>query len=472
MNYNLSYTALLLLILSYFTSCKKLIDIPPPINSITISKVFSTDQEATSAVTSMYYNMINTNFSFSSSLLTILAGMSSDELIPFDQTFGNLYAKIQKNEIISTNSFIRNGLWANPYSIIYTSNSVLEGLQNYSGVHDSIRKELTGEAKFLRSFCNFYLTNLFGDVPLVTTVNWHKTNLLSRTPTIQIYQAIIEDLKDAENLLVSDYSTGMGQRIIPNRWAAAALLARVYLYLGDWSNAENQASSIINNRSLYNLDSLSDVFLANSSETIWQLQQNNNISPTYNATLEGYTFIPGEGVVKPFAYLTDQFINDIETGDNRKSNWIDSITYEGTKYYFPYKYKVGSIQATPSGPYSEYYTVLRLAEQYLIRAEARAHLNHISDAIQDINAIRKRAGLPNLSNSLSQEDILTAISKERKIELFAEWGHRWLDIKRTGKATELLAPIKPNWAATDLLYPIPFGELAIDPNLTQNQGYQ
>jgi hypothetical protein len=114
--------------------------------------------------------------------------------------------------------------------------------------------------------------------------------------------------------------------------------------------------------------------------------------------------------------------------------------------------------------------VFRLAEQYLIRAECYARQEKIDEAKSDLDMIRKRAGLPAETASIPDE-LLTAIAGERRIELFAEWGQRWFDLKRTHKATEILAPIKPGWQPTDTLFPIPSGEILKNTALTQNEGY-
>ena len=114
--------------------------------------------------------------------------------------------------------------------------------------------------------------------------------------------------------------------------------------------------------------------------------------------------------------------------------------------------------------------VLRLAEQYLVRAEARVHLNDLDGALVDVNKIRNRAGL-GVASGASNELVLDLIYKERRRELFAEWGHRWFDLKRTGKADAVLSVIKPGWQPTDVLFPIPQSELQNNPNMTQNPGY-
>jgi hypothetical protein len=114
---------------------------------------------------------------------------------------------------------------------------------------------------------------------------------------------------------------------------------------------------------------------------------------------------------------------------------------------------------------------LRLAEQYLIRGEARAHQNNVQGAQEDLNIIRSRAGL-GATTANDESSLLAVIETERQVELFAEWGHRWFDLKRTGRADAVLSLEKaPNWQSTDRLYPIPFEEIKINPSLTQNPGY-
>jgi len=452
-------------------SCSKVINISPRSGALTSTQAFSTDAEATSIISGIYYHMINpTDFPFSNGGASILCGMSADELIPFDQTASSYYVEFLDNNLESRNPYILNSFWNYPYSIIYEANAAIEGIENSTTIHDSVKNELIGEAEFIRAFCNFYLTNLFGDIPLVTTTNWHKTGNLSRTKKSDVYNAIISDLLDAEKRLAKDYSVAKGQRIVPTKWAACSLLARVYLYLEDWSDAESQSTSVIDNTDLFSLNqNLNDVFLTNSSEAIWQLQQSDVYSNL--ATPEGYMLIPFDSTNSPFAYLTSQLLNSFEPLDQRRTFWVDSINYYGVKYYFPYKYKIGP--AAPSGNgYSEYYMVLRLAEQYLIRAEARAQQsNDLSGSYNDLNAIRNRAGLPNTTASTKPE-LLDAIKRERKVELFSEWGHRWLDLKRWSTPSQVLSTSKGITVSNNaLLYPIPVSELLTDPNLDQNSGY-
>ena len=178
--------------------------------------------------------------------------------------------------------------------------------------------------------------------------------------------------------------------------------------------------------------------------------------------------------------LSQNLLNSFETGDQRAvpGNWIDSINISGITYYFPYQYKIAmqDQNVTSASDMGEYLMVFRLGEQYLIRAEARAEQNNIAGAQADLNAIRVRAGLANTTAS-DETSLLAAIMHERQVELFTEWGHRWLDLKRTGNVDAVMSvatPQKANgnpWQSYQQLYPLPLSDLKLDPNLIQNTGY-
>jgi hypothetical protein len=456
--------------------CNKLLQVAPPVNTIPTSEVFQNDQQATEAATGMYAGMINISLdNFASGGITLYGGMSADELIPFDQAFNDGLEQFQEDNILTNNNALAFGLWNPAYSTIYDANALLTGLASGTGIHDSVKNELTGEAEFVRAFCNFYLVNLWGQVPLVTSVNWQKTNLLSSSSTADIYAAIVSDLEDARARLAVDYSVGGGQRIVPNKWAAEALLARVFLFTGEYDSASYYAGDVIAQSGTYSLVSdLNGIFLINSTEAIWQLQQSNLTFP-FNATPDGFRFIPLQlnSYYVPFAYLTPTLLNAFDPGDNRVAAWIDSTNYSGTELYFPYKYKVGPAEAAAGAPYTEYYMVLRLGEQYLIRAEGEARgSGGVTAAVTDLNTIRNRAGLPGYTGSMSQDSVLAAIIHERQVELFAEWGARWFDLKRIGQAAAVLSAEKGRTVDPyELLYPIPNEDILKDPNLRQNPGY-
>jgi len=451
-------------------SCKKMVSIDEPVSSITTKGTFSSDVTATSAVVAIYSKLINTRGGalFGSGGTTIYTALSSDELTKIGVSGVDL--QFNSNDLLKDNFIVYSQLWSPAYFAVYQANSCIEGLQKSESINERVKNQLIGECKFLRAFSFFYLTNLWGDIPMPLTSDWNQTYLLERTPKEEVYNQVITDLKDAQNLLPNDYSISNNEKIRANRLSATALLARVYLYMKDWPNVENEASDVINS-GVYTLNvNLNEVFLKNSSEAILQFQPDKTAPPF--AVVEQFNFTG-----TPLYYLTNTLLSAFENGDLRAKpkNWLDTIhvpAITGPRYFYPFKYKVR--QGTSGGNITEYYMVLRLAEQYLIRAEARANGAGpgLSGAVEDINKIRVRAGLPNYGGPTNKDSVLMAIEHERQVEFFCEWGHRWLDLIRTNRASSILGAIKgTSWQATDQLYPIPLSEMQKNPNLTQNAGY-
>lgn len=438
-------------------SCKKFLEISPPRDAATFSQIFDNDEIATSTLTGIYSKMATSGaFSGSETSIAVLGGLSGDELKSYNLSLEAFY----KNEI-PTNSAEINTVWSNAYSYIYASNAILNGLGVSKAVTEKTTQQLQGEAKFVRAFCYFYLVNLFGEIPLHLTTDYRINETASKSSTNKIYSQIITDLTDAENLLSPNYVTT--ERIRPNKWVAKTLLSRVYLYLGEFELAAKKATEVIDQKSLFSLvDDLDKVFLKNSTEAIWQLM------PTAgNNTQEGALFILT--TTPTTISLSPNLIPLFEPSDNRRTKWIQEFTNSTGKYYYPYKYK---IRTTINGIISEYSMVMRLAELYLIRAESRSRLGQSQLALDDINLIRKRAGLAVPLVGLSPDQCLSEVEKQRRFELFTEWGHRWLDLKRTHRAEELLSVLKGNtWKNTDVLYPIPDSETTRNLNINQNLGY-
>ncbi len=443
-----------------YGSCKKFVAIGPPETQLVTQSVFDNDATAVSAIRGIYIRMISGGGFASGTLSSVtgLAGLSADELQNFSTSADPI--GFAHNSLLPTNSQVTGPLWGEMYKNIYEANAVIEGLQSSSGVTTALRQQLTGEATFIRAFCYFYLVNLFGDVPLITSTDYRPNSVSPRTPAADVYAQIKKDLLDAEGLLSADYSYSDGERIRPNRAAAQAMLARVALYTADWPNAVSFADSVIGN-TLYALaPDLNTVFLKNSMEAIWQLMPVLSNQNTNEGTLFILTTNPNN------VALDSSLLNAFEPADLRRTDWVNKIVTGTGTYYFPYKYKI-RIGAT----LSEYSMVIRLAELYLIRAEARAQQNDLAGARADINAIRSRAQLADITAN-DKDSLLLAIEQERRVELFTEWGHRWLDLKRTKRADAVLGPLKaPDWQSTDVLYPIPQTEISNDPSLTQNAGY-
>lgn len=477
--------AIVLLVLQ--TGCRKLVTVPAPVTQLSSVNVYTDNSTAAAVLTGIYVNLdgglpIPPSSGAGISNISLLCGLSADEL--------TLYSASGNSSSLMT-QFYQNALTAgspttepatilgNCYAQIYIANQALEKLAASTTLSPAVKQQLTGEAEFMRAFLYFYLINLYGSVPLTTSSNYATNATLSCSGSAAVYQQIISDLKSAQTLLsngyvASDAMTPTTERMRPNKWAATAFLARVYLYTGVYDSAELQATSVINNLTMYDTASLDNTFLSNSNEAIWQLQPVNAGMNTNDAWI---FILPPTGPTNSLSahpvYLSPQLLASFEPGDMRRTHWVDSVVVNGIIYNYAYKYK----SATLNAPVTEYEMVLRLGEQYLIRAEARAQQSNISGAQVDLNVIRSRAGLPS-SGANDQVSLLKAIGRERQVELFTEWGHRWMDLKRTGKV-DLVMGMPGNvcaqkggtWSTNWQWYPLPAFDITLDPNMTQNEGY-
>ncbi len=440
-------------------SCDSLVETDIPDSQLLSEGVFEDTTTATAAQLDLYADLRdNTLLTGSSQGITYLMGLYADELDYYMSSTsdpGEFYI----NALVDSNQYV-NLFWDGGYNVIYGANSILEGLKNSTTLSEAEASRLKGEALFTRALVHLYLVNLYGDIPYISTTAYQENSKVSRMPVSRVYEAIIRDLQDAKQLLPEEYITA--DRIRPNKWACAGLLARVYLYAGKWEQAGTEASAVINQKTLYSLeDNLNNVFLKESQETLWQLS---SLSNGYN-TLEATRFI-FEEVPPPTVALTQELIGSFGAGDLRLQSWVRAVSDGTQTYYHAFKYK----EKTNTVTSMEYSVVLRLAEIYLIRAEAFARMGDANGATADLNSLHDRADLPNLS--VSEGDLLDNILHERRVELFTEFGHRFFDLKRFEKAQDILGAIKSGWQATDALLPIPQDEFAVNPNLgSQNPGY-
>jgi starch-binding outer membrane protein, SusD/RagB family len=458
MRFNIILVAAVLAI-SVLNSCNKLVEPGAPVTQIVGSDSFKDSASLQQDLAGMYLKCITGNSVFESYSSTIPA-MSADEMSFLGNTAS--YGGVMNDAMLVTDP-VPAGMWASYFTVLYNANSIIYGVNNYSSsaVSTSFKNQALGEARFMRALCYFYMVNYWGQVPLITGIDVTSNATAPRTDTGKVYAQIVDDLQFAETNLPTTFAQTGNARTRATAWAAKALLARVYLYRKQWPEAEAEATAVINNSSLFTLPTdFTKVFSATSTEAILQFYNDATGYTNY-----AYTVVPNPAAPVPSFYLTPQLLSAFETGDARKAAWTGNVTYNGTVYTYPYKYKSITLSNT------EYYTVLRLAEQYLIRAEARAQQNNLSGAQDDINAIRTRAQLTN-TTATSQTDLLAAIAQENRIEFNCEWGHRWFDLKRTGTADAVIGALKPTtWKSTAVLYPVPNGEIQLNNNLTQNQGY-
>jgi hypothetical protein len=356
----------------------------------------------------------------------------------------------------------------------------------------TLKNQYLGEAEFLRALYYFYLVRAFGDVPLVLTpaASPGEVANVTRTPAAQVYAQIETDLKDAITKLPASYSgEDLGRA---TKWAATGLLAKVYLTEGNkMADAATQAQAVIANsgKSLW-ADYANNFKLEteNGQESLFEVQ--------YKSGLNAYTFDgPGSAINEfwgarffgnPYVVTNGgygfnipekEFVDGYEAGDKRKAvtvfvpgdkypaGQVQPASLEGDPNGFNVrKFFAGTASTIWDSPLNV--PVLRLAEMYLIKAEA---LGATADGFAALNMVRRRAGLPDLS-AANTTDYLGAVLKERRYELAFEMD-RWYDLKRTNRLLN-----NPNLVAKGIKsfndqLPIPQTEIDVNPSLTQNKGY-
>lgn len=439
-------------------SCEKFLDIDPPKNEVVSGVAFTDEKIATSTMLGVYSGMNGFNSQFASGLLSTLMSITADDYY----YAASSYDAYKQNALLPSTSFL-DRFWSQPYTYINQANIIIEGLEK-SSLSPAVKTQLTGEAKFIRAFCYFYLVNTFNKVPLVKDADIEKNKSLGQATKQEVYDFITQDLVDAVAGLNDAYQGA--ERVRPNKKAAQALLARVYLYSEKWGLAETMATNVISDTRYKIPANLNTVFLRTSEEAIWQLQTVNTSTAGVN-TWEGFSIVPPTLTSTALYRVYPSTVAKFEARDKRGVDWLKPYVTPTATFYYPTKYKFRT-----SSPVTEYNTVLRLAEQYLIRAEARANQNipaKLIQAVEDINVIRDRANLIALSTALPKPDVLLAVENERQLELLGEWGHRWFDLIRTNRAVPVLSVSKANgFDAADQLIPISEDILKTNPKLTQN----
>jgi starch-binding outer membrane protein, SusD/RagB family len=438
----------ILIIFSFFlaaSSCQVL-DVEPQ-NAIPADEAFKNKAGIERGILGAYNGL--QSLSYYGRTYSIFSDLSADILThPTNATSVN-YAEVDNNAILPENESV-DGIWSSVYDAINVANNVIVKVPDISDMTQEEKNIALGELYFLRALHHFNLVNYFGAIPIKTTPTIGVDNAnVPRDNVDAVYNQIITDLQFASTNLPSSAAT----KIRASKQAANALLARVYLYRKDYSNAKLYASEVINNGG-YTMGSYADIFSAEGvPESIFEVDYNEldrNRIAEYNFPLS----LNGRREVAP----SESILEEYESNDLR---YNATIEFSGSD---PYAIKYDDLSTG-----ADNFIVLRLAEMFLIRAEAEAKsTGNIGQIQADINTIRSRAGLANTTAG-SLEELIIGIELERKIE-FAYEGHRWFDLVRTGRALDLL-PTVTNINKT--LFPIPLSELITNtsPGMIQNPGY-
>jgi starch-binding outer membrane protein, SusD/RagB family len=385
--------------------------------------------------------------------------------------------------------------WQDLYKTIYAANIVIDRVPKIE--MDVMRRDhLVAEAHFIRAMMYFEAVRLFGNVPLILreTVELDEATI-PRTDADEVYSAIISDLEWSRNHLSSTYRVGLGR---PTPMACTALLSKVYLEMGEYELAAQEAKTVIESNEYSLFSDFKEIFKianANSGEIIFAVNYSGTLSQGFKPNQYHVRLLPpnlnknGEGPENAFGWErpTDELYNSFDPQDRRKDvTFITSYTYsDGTTVTFePYIGKFWDQEAEPRANNTDSDVIyLRLADIMLIYAEALNEINNgpTQEAYDMINAIRQRARyngiveqdiLPDLSG-LSYQEFKDAILQERQWEFVME-GQRYHDLVRMGKLVETVENSgKPNInpQSFHVLLPIPQRERGLNSNLTQNTGY-
>ena len=451
------YTLSVLAVFS-FSSCEKYLDVEPRA-SVSDEKTIFDNASAQTALTGAYAALASGGY-YGTTFQSI-GYLNGDNIV-----WTGSQSQVQEfiNHNLSADNSTISGAWSAIYIAINRTNHVIEKVPLVTDplLTQANKDKIVGQAYFIRALAYFDLARTWGSVPIITkpTETASDNSGIAKSTQQEVYAQALSDLEKAEPLL-----TETTDRYRATRKTVWALKARYYLYRGDWANAELYATKLIADNANYRLlkpfgtffqgdvrgtaESVFEIFYSaselNSHRGQWQPQTNGGTRQ----------WAPNDAFVA--------LVNNPLVGGNRsvlvakdnQNRWYGNLYYRS--------------------PATDPTYVIRIAELYLIRAEARANQapdgatvanDKLLAATVDLNAVRDRAGLL-ATTAATKADVLVAIENERRIE-FAFEPHRWFDLVRTGRAAAVLN-------ITDTrryLMPLPNDQLLIDPALRPNNpGY-
>lgn len=435
--------------ISSLLSCEKFLEVQPKesiSDKVTISDATSAEQ----AVRGIYSALASDNY-YGTGFQSI--GYLSGDNVQWTGSQSQVQEFIN-HKVGAENSTV-SGAWTAIYRTISRANEVISKVAQVEDplLTSKLKNQLIGEAYFIRALGYFDLARTWGGVPIILepTTNPSDNVGVQRSTQAETYNRVLADLESAEPLLPDTLI-----RFRATKKTVWALKSRLYLYLKDYVKAEEFATKIISEPANFRLIKPYNSFFANNArgtqESIFELFYNgttevnahrNQWQPQINGGTRQWA--PSESLIT--------ILNDPAKAGNRgtliakdnQNRWYGNLYYRA--------------------PASDPSFVIRIAELFLIRAEALAQQDKLEAALADLNRVRDRAELP-ASTSTTKEQILLDIENERRLEFSFE-PHRWFDLVRTNRATTVL-----NFTdVTKYLMPIPAQQLLLDKALVQNPGY-
>ena len=493
-------------------SCKKeFLDQTNP-NAISIDQNFQTENDVALAVYGAYQALRSSNCK-GENALTWTDDRSDDVNTTDNQSNNGEPFQFTAFSLTPNNTYLYSH-WTALYTPITRANQVLAVIDKINFASDTTRSQYKAEMKFIRALLYFDLVREFGDVPLVTTPLSNADQIAAatfRAPRADVYAQIVKDLKDVvtSNLPVVQSVANKGRVSLQ---AANGLLGQVYLTMAvtdvdaanataNLNNAKTYLLACYNQRTFTTLSSIpyADVFDVTKKSTcpeiIWQIVYKQG-DPNYYSSIAANNQAKGETINSLVTSsgaggtLTLDLFKEFEVGDPRTAFSIKYAANPAVQNYFITKFRDASAAAGTLGYGGNDCVIMRYADIILNLAEVSFYLGDNAGAINYINMVRARAGVPDYATMMTNPSyaakyptLKLAILHERRIELAFEH-HRWHDLIRFFKPQELVTYIQSksqldynnspliNCSTKDYYFPIPVNETRLDPvKMYQNPGY-
>ncbi|MEX2569453.1 MAG: RagB/SusD family nutrient uptake outer membrane protein [Cyclobacteriaceae bacterium] len=488
-----------------FLGCENFLE-EKPYSFLAPENFYNDEKDALSALVGAYAGLGVGSNNFLARRLHYLTWFPSDEAYP-----PTLAPQRQLDDFTFASDHVDvNQTWTQMYDAINRSNVVIGRVANIE-MDESLKQQYIAEAQFIRALCYFYGVRLWGAIPLITdeVTSVEQVSNATRDSEDLVYGQIISDLESAAQYLPAENQDGRA-----SLGAAKGLLAKVFLTRAssvagsseDYQRCADLAKEVIdspNHQLVSNYQNAIGVANKFNPESLFELQGDRVLIPLGMHTIFGQFTIPRDiiGLVPEEGQTGNSdivseinYFNLYDDRDYRKESTFvtegvnrqgEHVTWESFTFPYPHpawKYVDQTSSSRNGYAFSANFVVLRLADVYLMRAEALNEINGPSaEAYEMINAIRERARnrdgvtpstYPENLEGLSQDEFRDAVLMERAIELGFE-GHRWFDLVRTGRLLETIRSINPSSAIAEkhYLFPIPADELIINENLTQNPGW-
>ena len=500
--FNINLILAMMLIL--FNSCSEEFLDNAPLDELTVEGAFNTKADAELALNGAYGTMVTNDPHTYRWFYTIVGDMRADN------SHGGPPGTITNCELLeSLAGDLEPGIWNwyEAYKYSAAANIILDNVPKIEDPNfsDSERKNILGQAYFLRAFHYYHLARQYRDVPLILSQDGDL--LPAKSPEAEVYAQIVKDLELAESYLPTEHANRFLTSSRGTKGSAQSLLAKVYVETGDYAKAAEYAGKVMDS-GVYSLvetyDHLWDGNHQNTTEAIFELQ---HVASTMTGTYHPAQMLPpgdltiheadkpGEGVgwaFPRFNVLNHELIEAFDEMGDSIRKWSSTLTVTDRSLMsdpplgfadptepVSHTYKNGRHWDGFSGRWNV--LLMRYSDIILLRAEALNQIGQTAQAITYLNQVRARVKLAPTTAS-SQSEVALAILKERRLELAME-GQRFWDLKRYYGEEGLVNYLKgltdtggnnlgKNPANVHQLYlPIPQRDLDINPNLVQNPGY-